>query len=69
VPVESLKFDSDAAMVELELIGTGGDPSAEAELAAMKAAHPEGKPIVTYRYGTELPPDEPNRKDNAPPDG
>jgi hypothetical protein len=52
-------------MVELELISTGGDPSAEADQAAMKAAHPEGKPIVTYRYGTEPP--LPNGNDDPPP--
>jgi hypothetical protein len=56
-PAEPMQFDSDVAMVELELISTGGDPSAEAERAAMMAAHPEGKPIVTFHYGTKLPPD------------
>jgi hypothetical protein len=68
-PVESLNFNSDAAMVELELISTGGDPAAEAEQAAMRAAHPEGKPIVTFRYGTEQPSDPPlpDWKDAPPP--
>jgi hypothetical protein len=69
-PIEPMQIDSDAFTVELELISTGGDPAAEAEQAAMKAAHPEGKPIVTFRYGTELPSDvPPNGKDDAPPDG
>jgi hypothetical protein len=69
-PVEPRQFESDVAMVELELISTGGDPSAEADKAAMQAAHPEGKPIVTYRYGTKLPSDPPlsNGKDGSPPD-
>jgi hypothetical protein len=69
-PVEPLQFDSDAFTVELELISTGGDPAAEAEQAAMKAAHPEGKPIVTFRYGTNLPSDVPlpTIKDDPPPD-
>jgi hypothetical protein len=44
--------------VDLELISTGGDPAAEAEQAAMMAAHPEGKPIVTFHHGTKLPPDQ-----------
>ena len=71
-PVEPRQFDSDVAMVELELISTGGDPSAEADKAAMMAAHPEGKPVVTYRYGTKPPPSDPpllNGKDDSPPDG
>jgi hypothetical protein len=69
-PIEPMQFDSDAFTVELELISTGGDPAAEAEQAAMKAAHPEGKPIVTFRYGTEPPSDvPPNGKDDSPPDG
>lgn len=69
-PAEPRVFDSDVAMVELELISTGGDPSAEADLAAMKAAHPEGKPIATFRYGTEQPSDPslPARNDGPPPD-
>jgi hypothetical protein len=74
-PVEPVQFDCDAFMVELELISTGGDPSAEADQAAMRAAHPEGKPIVTYRYGTKLPSDPPladrplpNEEDNPPAD-
>jgi hypothetical protein len=61
LPVEPMQFDSDASIVELELISTGGDPSAEGELAAMKAAHPEGKPIVTFRHGT--PPPHGNRSE------
>ncbi len=46
-------------MVELELISTGGDPEAEAERAAMIAAHPEGKPIATFRYGSKIAPKDP----------
>jgi hypothetical protein len=70
-PVEPLNFENDAFTVELELISTGGYPSAEADQAAMKAAHPEGKPIVTYSYGTKLPSDAPlpNGDDDSPPDG
>jgi hypothetical protein len=70
-PVEPMQFDSNVAEVELELISTGGDPSAEAERAAMMAVHPEGKPIVTFRYGTQPPPSDPQRpdgKDDPPPD-
>jgi hypothetical protein len=74
-PVEPLRFDDDDAMVELELISTGGDPEAEARRDEMIAANPEGKPIVTFRYGTRLPPvqppdapeDAPSEK--LPPDG
>jgi hypothetical protein len=67
-PVEPLRFDHEDSMVELELISTGGDPSAEAEQAAMMAAHPEGRPIVTFRHGTKLPPGAPlsNGKDDPP---
>jgi len=46
-------------VVELELISAGGDPEEEARRAAMIAAHPEGKPIVTFRYGGKKPPGEP----------
>jgi hypothetical protein len=70
-PAESMRFDNDYSVVELELISTGGDPSAEADKAAMMAAHPEGKPIVTFRHGTEPPPSAPpllNRKVDLPPD-
>jgi hypothetical protein len=58
-PVEPRSFEPDDSLVELELISTGGDLSAEAEQAALKAAHPEGKPIVTFRYGTKTPPGGP----------
>ena len=58
-PVEPIRFDEEDSIVELELISTGGDPEAEAERAALIAAHPEGKPIVTFRYGTVKPPAEP----------
>ncbi len=66
-PIEPLRFDDDYSLVELELISTGGDPSAEAEKAALMAAHPEGKPIVTLQYGTK--PGAPNQKQDLPPDG
>jgi hypothetical protein len=68
--VEPVQFDNDAFTVELELISTGGDPAAEADKAAMQAAHPEGKPIVTFNYGTMLPSDPPgpNGKDDPPSD-
>jgi hypothetical protein len=54
-------FDEEDSVVELELISTGGDPEAEARRAAMIAAHPEGKPIVTFRYseGRRPPRDTP----------
>ena len=56
--------------MELELISTGGDPAAEAEQAAMMAAHPEGKPIVTFRHGTKLPPGQnPAEGKDEPPAG
>ena len=58
-PVEPLRFEDEDSVVELELVSTGGDPAAEAERAAMMAAHPEGKPIVTFRHGVKRPPDEP----------
>jgi hypothetical protein len=56
-PIELINFDEEDSVVELEMISTGGDPEAEAERQAMMAAHPEGKPIVTYRYGNKKPPD------------
>jgi hypothetical protein len=67
-------FEDEDSVVELELIGTGGDPEAEAHRAAMIAAHPEGKPVVTFRYGARRPPadvpDPPpmDRTGKAPPD-
>src|SRR3984957_19460806 len=67
-------FEDDASEVELELISTGGDLEAEAHRAAMIAAHPDGKPIVTFRYGARrAPADGPDpppseRAGKAPPD-
>jgi hypothetical protein len=58
-PIEPLNFDNDDSVVELELVSTGGDPELEARRAEMQAAHPEGKPVVTLRYGGKKPPDEP----------
>jgi hypothetical protein len=58
-PVECFNFEDDEAVVELELISTGNDPAAEAERAALIAAHPDGKPIVTFRYGNKKAPDDP----------
>jgi hypothetical protein len=63
-PVPGAQADAepdDEATFELEMISTGGDPGSEAERAAMMAAHPEGKPIVTFRYGSRKPPEEPPR--------
>jgi hypothetical protein len=61
IPFGQPDLADDEATFELEMISTGGDPEAEAERAAMMAAHPEGKPIVTYRYGTRKPPGDPPR--------
>jgi hypothetical protein len=58
-PIEPLRFDEEDSVVELELISTGGDPETEARRAAMIAAHPEGKPIVTIRHGSKKPPEKP----------
>jgi hypothetical protein len=58
-PVEMVNLDDEDSVVELELINTGGDPEAEEERRLMIAAHPEGKPIVTFRYGTRKPPEKP----------
>jgi hypothetical protein len=58
-PVELPNFDDEDSVVELELISAGGDPEMEAERQAMMAAHPEGKPIRTYRYG-RAPPGKPS---------
>ena len=57
-PIVPLTFDEEDSVVDLELISTGGDPEAETERRAMIAAHPEGKPIVTFRYGKQKPPGE-----------
>lgn len=51
-PLAPLRFDDEESVVELELISTGGDPEAEAHKAALMAAHPEGKPIATFRHGS-----------------
>jgi hypothetical protein len=69
-PVEPRNFEHEDSLVELELISIGGDPAAEAERAAMMAAHPEGKPIVTFHHGTKPPPDETrsDAKDEPPTD-
>jgi hypothetical protein len=58
-PVQPMTFEDDSSVFELELISTGGDPAAEAERAEMIAAHPEGKPIVTFRHGTKPGPRKP----------
>ena len=54
-PVAPSFLDEEGAMVELELISTGGDPEMEAERAALAAAHPEGKSAVILRYGRPKP--------------
>jgi hypothetical protein len=60
-PVELPNFDDEDSVVELEMISAGDDPEMEAERRAMMAAHPEGKPIRTYRYGgVAPPPDKPS---------
>jgi hypothetical protein len=60
-PVELPNFDDEDSVVELEMISAGDDPGMEAERRAMMAAHPEGKPIRTYRYGgVTPPPDKPS---------
>jgi hypothetical protein len=48
-------FEEEDAIIELELISTGGDPELEAHRAAMIAAHPEGKPISIIRLGAGAP--------------
>jgi hypothetical protein len=58
-PAELPNFNDEDSVVELELISAGGNPEMEAERQAMMAAHPEGKPIRTYRYGSLPPPEEP----------
>jgi hypothetical protein len=58
-PLENLRFDDEDSVVELELISAGGDPETEARRAEMMAAHPEGKPIVTLRFGNKKPPERP----------
>jgi hypothetical protein len=69
-PVEPRCFEHEGSLVELELISTGGDPAAEAERAAMMAAHPEVKPIVTFHHGTRMPPGQKlsNGRDEPPAD-
>ena len=57
--VDALDFSGEYSEVELELISTGGDPLLEAERQALIAAHPEGKPIKTIRYGNKKPPKRP----------
>jgi hypothetical protein len=49
------EFETDDAIIELELISTGGDPELEAHRAALIAAHPEGKPIAIIRLGANAP--------------
>jgi len=56
------EFDDEDGEVDIEIVSTGGDPDAEADRAAIMAAHPEGKPIVTYRYGPKAVPKEPTDK-------
>ena len=57
-PFDVPNFDDEDSVVELELISTGNDPEGDAERQALIDAHPEGKPIVTYRYGSKAPPDD-----------
>ena len=50
-PVQPFSFVDEDSVFELELLDTGPNPDAEADRAALIAAHPEGKPIVSIRYG------------------
>lgn len=54
-PPPPVPLDVDEAVIELELISTGGDPEAEAERQALIAAHPEGRPVKVLRYGRKKP--------------
>lgn len=61
-PLDPPRFEDDSSEIELEFVSTGGDPEAEADRAAMAAAHPEGKPIISIRYGNKI-------RDPETPDG
>ena len=50
-PVQPISFVDEDSVFELELLDTGPNPDAEADRAALIAAHPEGKPVVSIRYG------------------
>ncbi len=50
-PIQPMSFVDEDSVFELELLDTGPNPDAEADRAALIAAHPEGKPIVSIRYG------------------
>jgi hypothetical protein len=69
-PAAEPELGEDEAIVELELLNTGGTAEGEAHRAALIAAHPEGKPIKVIRYGPRAPvsikDEEPN--DKKPPD-
>jgi hypothetical protein len=45
------QIPDEESLVELELISTGGDADAEAERAALQAAHPEGRAVKILRHG------------------
>ena len=71
------RFDPDAPIEAMQLRratfpgGTGIDQHRRRSLGRGRtgrneAAHPEGKPIVTFRYGTKPPPSDPPRH-NGPP--
>jgi hypothetical protein len=46
-------LEDEESLVELEIISTGGDPEAEAERAALAAAHPEGRAVKILRHGAK----------------
>jgi hypothetical protein len=54
-PLPEPELGEDDAIVEIELISTGGTAEGEAHRAELIAAHPEGKPIRVIRYGPRAP--------------
>ena len=54
-PDAPLESEDDGALIELELLDTGGDPAIEAERRALMAEHPEGRPVSIIRYGRPIP--------------
>ena len=64
-PETPLDLEEDEAIIELEILSTGGDPGLEARKAELMARHPEGRPISVIR----LSPRAPERIEEAePPD-
>lgn len=54
-PDPPLFRDDDHALIELEIISTGGDPELEAYREALAKADPEGRPISRIEYGSARP--------------